>query len=456
MRRSASALALVLALVPAAGLCSAAEARDKWDTRVLAHVPAPGFPAHSYVDAAGHIWEGTYVNPNGDTVPSRVFEFGGDGRLLRNYSVPGQSLAHEHGVQVATSDARGRLVLLDRTPSRALILDPSDGKITTYATFRDVHPCTQGGTPGDCSQSLSDGAPFADYAAWGPDGSLYVTDYAQAIVWRVPPGGGRPSVWLTDARLDGGGFGTAGIVLAPDRRTLLISQASGLGLNPGDPTRGHLYSVPIQPDGSAGTLTQRWESLPTDLPDGFAVAASGNIYLANVGLSAQLVQISPGGAELARFPSTFGTGDNGSPVPFDSPSGLAFLGTRLIVANQSALAGDSSHQVLLDVEAGEPGAPELIPADAGPATVKATSAVGLTGTVSARHGRRVTIRLSSALRTTPARVRVTSAGRTLATGTLRARTLRLVLRGASTLRSRVTLRPLRAGGALPATALQIR
>jgi sugar lactone lactonase YvrE len=456
VRRRASALALVVLLVAAGSLCGAAQARDKWNTRVLAHVPAPGYPAHSYVDAAGHVWEGTYVNPNGDTVPSRVFEFSGDGQLLRNYSVPGQSLAHEHGVQVATSDARGRLVLLDRTPSRALILDPSDGKVTTYATFRDVHPCGQGGTPGDCSQALSDGPPFADYAAWGPDGSLYVTDYAQAIVWRVPPGGGRPSVWLTDARLDGGGFGTAGIVLAPDKRTLLISQASAAGMSAGDPTRGHLYSVPIQPDGSVGPLTQLWESLPTDLPDGFAVAASGNVYLANVGLSAQLVQISPTGAEVARFPSTFGTGDNGSPVPFDSPSGLAFLGTRLIVANQSVLAGDSSHQVLLDVEAGEPGAPELIPADAGPAGVKVLSAAGVTGTVVARHGRRVTIRLSRALTTAPAHVRVTAAGRIVATGTLSARTLRLVLRRGARLGGAMTIRPLRPGGALAATALRMR
>ncbi len=143
-------------------------------------------------------------------------------------------------------------------------------------------------------------------------------------------------------------------------------------------------------------------------------------------------------------------------MPFDSPSGLAFLGTRLIVANQSALAGDPSHQVLLDVEAGEPGAPELIPANAGPAEVKATSAVAVTGTVSARHGRRVTITLSRALTTRPARVRVTAAGRTLATGTLRARTLRLVLRGAAKLGSRVTIRPLRPGGALAATALRMQ
>ena len=40
---------------------------------------------------------------------------------------------------------------------------------------------------------------MANYGAWGPDGSLYVTDYGQAVVWRVPPGGGEAGVWLRTA-----------------------------------------------------------------------------------------------------------------------------------------------------------------------------------------------------------------------------------------------------------------
>lgn len=48
-------------------------------------------------------------------------------------------------------------------------------------------------------------------------------------------------------------------------------------------------------------------------------------------------------------------------MPFDGPSSARFLGTRLIVANQSPVAGDPAHQALLDVEAGEPGLTELIP-----------------------------------------------------------------------------------------------
>ena len=58
---------LIAALVVPALLAPAtAGARDKWNTKVLAPVPKPGFPAHPYVDPQGRIWEGTYVNSNGD------------------------------------------------------------------------------------------------------------------------------------------------------------------------------------------------------------------------------------------------------------------------------------------------------------------------------------------------------------------------------------------------------
>ena len=55
------------------------------------------------------------------------------------------------------------------------------------------------------------------------------------------------------------------------------------------------------------------------------------------------------------------TGDNGSAVPFDTPCSATFLGNRVLVANQSAVAGDASHQAILDVEVGEPGLPAYLP-----------------------------------------------------------------------------------------------
>jgi sugar lactone lactonase YvrE len=145
-----------------------------------------------------------------------------------------------------------------------------------------------------------------------------------------------------------------------DHHTLLFDQASNGGLGALNPTTGKLYTVPIQGDGSAGPLTRLWESGPADAPDGCALAASGDIYLALVGASSQIVELSPSGAEIARFGQQF-TGANSSAVPFDSPSGVAFLGTRLIIANQSYVAGSKTNQALLALKTGEAGAPVFVP-----------------------------------------------------------------------------------------------
>jgi hypothetical protein len=358
-------LAVVLALFAFPGV---ADAREKWDTQVLALVPKPGFPAHAYVHPDGRIYAGTYDNPSGDTVPSRVFEYDGAGTLLRSWTVSGQDLSGPHGVQAATSDARGRLVLLDKSPPRALLLDRATGRQSEYAAF------PAGAIP--------------NYAAWGPDGSLYVTDYGGPTLWRVPPGGGQPQAWLTDARFEGAEFGLTGLALAADRRTLLVAIQSSAGGAAGNPSTGRIWKVPIGPGGRPGEMEQLWESRPVDGPDGFAVARSGAIYIALLATN-QIAVVGADGAEVERFPQQPATGENGSAVPFDSPSSARFLGTRLIVAQQSYFSGDPAHQAILDVEAGEPGLDELIPLNA-----------GLTDAVAPRlsrvrvNGKRVRFRLS--------------------------------------------------------------
>jgi sugar lactone lactonase YvrE len=330
---------LLVALLAATVLPAVAHAdRPRWDARPLAIVPPPGYPARAYVAPNGRIYEGTYDNPSGDTVPSRVFEYLADGTLQRSWTIQGQDLSQAHGVQVATSDAQGRLVLLDKAPARVILLDPRTGAQSTYATFADL-------------PALHDQTPMADYAAWGPDGSLYVTDYQQAVIWRVPPGGGAAQVWLADKKLDGDMFGTAGIALAADHRTLVISQGSEAGLGAGNPATGRIYTVAIGADGRPGELEQLWESGPAEAPDGLAIARSGRIYVALVSpIANEIVCVGADGREVDRSPATF-----------DAPSSVAFLADSLIVADQSYVNGDPSHMQILDVAVGEPGAPELIP-----------------------------------------------------------------------------------------------
>jgi sugar lactone lactonase YvrE len=354
-------LALAVALVVSLALAPGANGRTRFDTKVLAHVGSPGYPALSLVAPDRTIYVGTFTNAMGsDTGPSKVFAYSPTGQLLRTYVIQGQTPGASHGVQVAAIDRRGVLYLLDQNPARVLRLDPRTGAQSTYARFKDVQPCIPGTDPADCSATVMDNPPEPDYAAWGPDGAMYVTDYTQGLIWRVPIDGGQAHVWFTDPRLDGSLFGPAGIVLMPDLRTLMISTSAG-GVTSPDSTTGELYTLPILPTGRPGTLRKLWESGPIEGPDGFALARSGNVYMALVGpMINQLVVISPTGQELARFPNDH-SGDNGSSVPFDEPSSVQFDGNRMIVTNDAFFSGDESHMVIFDVFAGEPGAPVFVP-----------------------------------------------------------------------------------------------
>jgi sugar lactone lactonase YvrE len=362
-------------------------------------VPSPGYPALSLVDPTSkRIYVGTFTSASGeDTGPSKVFAFAPDGQLERTFTIEGQTPGSAHGVQVGAIDTANRLYLLDQHPARVLTLNVKTGKQFTYATFKDVPPCLPGASTGDCSATTTDNEPEPDYAAWGTDGSLYVTDYTQGLVWRVPPGGGEAKIWLTDPLLDGSEFGPAGIVLRPDHKSLLISTSAGPVVGAGDPTTGKLYSVPIEANGKPGALKQIWESGPREGPDGFALAASGNVYMALVGPGAnQLVLIDPDGKEIARTPES-PTANQQMEVPFDSPSSVEFDGQRLIVTNDAYFSGDQSHMVLFDVFAGEPGEPVFVPGatQPSPEVVRSKKRYSLTVTprrVKSGHKRRFRFR----------------------------------------------------------------
>ncbi len=102
------------------------------------------------------------------------------------------------------------------------------------------------------------------------------------------------------------------------------------------------------------------------------------------GLTAQLVELSATGKELDRFPDLPFTGDNGSPIPFDTPCSATFLGTKVLVANQSAIAGDAGHQAILAVEVGERGRATYLPKPPSslvdPSALRCASSLGSSGT----------------------------------------------------------------------------
>src|SRR6185436_16994949 len=62
--------------------------------------------------------------------------------------------------------------------------------------------------------------------AFDDDGNLYVTDSFAATIYRVPAGGGAPSVWFTDARLAGDPlvpFGAIGIRIDKNDKNVYVA-----------------------------------------------------------------------------------------------------------------------------------------------------------------------------------------------------------------------------------------
>src|SRR5436190_10950678 len=224
--RGRFATSLLATLVAAALAASSAQARNLYDVKVLAKVPAPGYPALSYVAPNRTIYVSTFFGPQSGNAPATVFAYKPDGAFLDSYTISGET-GSQNGVQVAAMDANGLLYLLDQVPPRIVTLNPVTREQRTYATFKDVPPCVPPDSGGDCGDTVMDNTPEPDYAAWGTDGSLYVTDYIQGLIWRVPPGGGEAHVWFTSPELDGTQFGPAGIVLMPDLHTLMVSTSAG-------------------------------------------------------------------------------------------------------------------------------------------------------------------------------------------------------------------------------------
>jgi sugar lactone lactonase YvrE len=348
-----SLAALVLLVAPGEGA-----SRPPLDIRLFATVPSPGSPEPVAVGPKHRIYVGTNQQGRGDAgVPSVVLVYSREGNLRRTIALRGQPLEESHGIQGLAFDAAGRLYVLDRSAAPRLVrINLATGRQRDYARFRDVPACAAAGRTGDCSATEGDLPAGPDYAAFGPDGEMYVTDIDQALIWRVPPRGGRPRAWFTDPLLESV-FGPNGIQVMGDGRTLLFADTIG-SQSSGHFPAGGLYTLRIKRDGRAGRFAELWLSQPADGPDGFAIARSGRIYVA-LAAANQIAVISAQGEELTRVPAD-STANQALEVSLDGPASVAFLGRRILVTNQS-LGGKPASWAVLDVYTGERGLPLLYP-----------------------------------------------------------------------------------------------
>lgn len=357
--RRGLALAVALGTIFVVGPAPTAEARERFDVDLLARVPDPGSPEGIAISSDRRVFVGTSPKdggPLGTRRRSKIFAYSRRGELEREYLIRGQDLDDPfYGLIGMAFDGRDRLYAADAAPARIIRLNTSTGRQRTYTRFRDVPPCSMVDRSSNCSDTEGDMKPLPDYPVFARDGTMYVTDLNQALIWRVPPGGGRPKVWFTERGFESV-FGPNGIQFTADGETLLFALSTE-GNPAAVPQRSAgLYELRVRRNGSPGKPQQFWESRFTDVPDGFAIARSGNVYVALAGtpFGNAVAVVSPKGYEITRTPSS-PLANQQMEVPFDQPASVAFLGRRALVTNHALFSRDPNHFAVLDVFADERG-----------------------------------------------------------------------------------------------------
>lgn len=192
----------------------------------------------------------------------------------------------------------------------------------------------------DANNSQSVYAPFIPTGpsllndlAFDDAGNLYVTDSFAATIYRVPPGGGAPSVWFADPRLAGDPavpFGVNGIRINRDDNKVYVTVTAQNGN-----LDGVVYRLPLVAAPAPGNLEEfhRYPFAPPALPgpDGVAFGKSGKLYVCLAGTS-QISVLRPDGSEETRYNGPAET------LPWANPANIAFDHKgSIVVTNHASL-----------------------------------------------------------------------------------------------------------------------
>lgn len=312
--------------------------------RVFAKVPAPGHADTSLLLPDGSVLVSTNRAATGSVGPSKLFRYSAHGALVRTYSIRGQDLAHDHGTMSMALDARGRVYVADYAPPRVLRIDLKSGAQSTYATVPDLPLSSDNGLP---TGPRPDAQPWPDGLAFLKDGRLLVTDLGQGTVFIIANGGGPAKVWLQGPELRST-FGPNQPVLTPAGDLLLDVTASTMPTTVGS---GVLYRIRLDASGRPGPPVKVYATRPGEGPDGFALGASGKVYLPML-VTNRIAVANPDGTEATSITDS----------TFDSPSSVTFLGTDILVTNLTYFTGDASHDLVLRLPARDRGVAALRPA----------------------------------------------------------------------------------------------
>jgi sugar lactone lactonase YvrE len=335
-----AAAVLALGLIP-----TAIHAQALGDSRVVAPVAAPGYP------------EGIATRGNRFYV-SGPAAFG---------QPLGSAYVYAYDIKTGAFEATYPITITNpfagMSAGSCAAFGP-DGKLYVVEPFvgvirMDLNP---GNTQSVYAAFTPAGPSLLNDLAFDNAGNLYVTDSFAATIFRIPPGGGTPTVWFTDPRLAGDinvPFGVNGIRMDKNYENVYVAVTAENGT-----LDGVIYRLPLA-NPTAANLDEfhRYPFFPSFQlagPDGIAFGKSGKLYVALAGTS-QISVLRPDGTEEARYSGPAANpGGSPDPMPWANPANIAFdkhTGSLLVTNHASLVPFDPNLFCVFSVFVDDKGQP---------------------------------------------------------------------------------------------------
>ena len=267
--------------------------------------PGEAHPEGIAVDREGNVYVVTVAADKPSTSEGTLVVFDPQGKHLRTVGIKGSSrLLLDLGFHPRT----GQLLVVDYKAGKVLSVDPRTGASSAFMTVTGKNPGLDGLT-------------------FDPAGNVYVTDAHQGIIWKVGPGGGEASAWVSSP------------LLKPTRIPPTIG-ANGLAFNNGktalfvaNTANDIIVKIPVSGDALEPGTPEVFVNRVGGGPDGLIIDEHDNLWIACNQSNEVLVLEPTHGRVIAKLGDFGGVDRNGAPVGFLWSNSLVFHGDEVLVTN---------------------------------------------------------------------------------------------------------------------------